>query len=58
VAQARAKRAIDAGLDGPLATGLDIEAELFVEVFETEDAKTGVQSFLAEGPGKAHFSGR
>ena len=27
-------------------------------IFETEDAKIGVKSFLDEGPGKANFSGR
>ncbi len=58
VAQGLAKRAIDAGLDGPLATALDIEAELFVQVFETADAEIGVRSFLAEGPGRAKFTGR
>jgi enoyl-CoA hydratase/carnithine racemase len=58
VAQGLAKQAIDSGFDGPLATGLDREAELFVRVFGTEDAKTGVQSFLAMGPGKAIFRGR
>ena len=52
-----AKRAIDDGLDGSLAAGNDIEAEAFVEVFGTEDAATGVASFLEHGPGKATFSG-
>jgi enoyl-CoA hydratase len=58
LAQGLAKRAIDEGFDGTLAEGLDLEAELFVRVFETEDAKTGVASFLKEGPGKARFTGR
>jgi enoyl-CoA hydratase len=58
VAGAYAKRAIDAGLDGPLAAGLDLEQELFVEVFRTEDATTGVRSFLEQGPGRATFVGR
>jgi enoyl-CoA hydratase len=58
VAQGLAKRAIDAGLDGPLADGLDLEAELFREVFGTEDSQIGVASFLTEGPGKARFVGR
>ena len=58
VAAGYAKRAIDAGLDGPLASGLDLEQELFVEVFRTEDAKAGVRSFLDAGPGKATFTGR
>lgn len=58
VAMGLAKRAIDGGLDGPLAAGLDLECEAFVEVFGTEDAQIGVQSFLADGPGKARFVGR
>jgi enoyl-CoA hydratase len=58
VAMGLAKRAIDGGLDGPLARGLDLEADAFAEVFATEDATTGVKSFLEHGPGKAHFSGR
>jgi hypothetical protein len=35
-----------------------LEQELFAEVFATEDAATGVKSFLEQGPGKATFSGR
>lgn len=58
VAMGLAKRAIDDGLDGSLARGLDIEASAFVEVFATEDAVTGIASFLEHGPGKATFSGR
>ncbi len=58
VAMGLAKRAIDDGLDGSLAAGLDLEREAFVEVFGTDDARTGVQSFLADGPGKAKFAGR
>jgi enoyl-CoA hydratase len=58
VAQGLAKRAIDEGLSGPLAEGLALEQHLFAEVFTTEDAGTGVRSFLEHGPGKAEFSGR
>jgi enoyl-CoA hydratase len=58
VAQSLVKRAIDAGLDGSLAAGLDLEQRLFFEVFATEDARTGVASFLEHGPGKATFKGR
>jgi enoyl-CoA hydratase/carnithine racemase len=58
VAMGYAKRAIDRGLDGPLSTGLDLEAQSFIDVFGTEDAATGVKSFLEQGPGKATFSGR
>jgi enoyl-CoA hydratase len=58
VAMGLAKRAIDEGLDGSLSRGLDVEAEAFVEVFGTDDARTGVASFLEHGPGQAKFSGR
>jgi enoyl-CoA hydratase/carnithine racemase len=57
VAHALAKRAIDRGLDGPLAEGLSLEQDLFAEAFATDDARVGVASFLAEGPGKADFTG-
>jgi enoyl-CoA hydratase len=58
VAHGLAKRAIDRGMDITLNGGLDLEQQLFVQVFETEDARTGVESFLRDGPGKAEFSGR
>jgi enoyl-CoA hydratase len=58
VAQGLAKRSIDAGLSLPLAEGLRGELDAFVEVFRTEDSQIGVQSFLANGPGKASFIGR
>jgi enoyl-CoA hydratase len=58
VAMGLAKQAVDEGLDGSLARGLDGETEAFIEVFGTEDAKTGVASFLEHGPGKAEFHGR
>ena len=58
VAMGIAKRAIDAGLDGSLADGLALEGEGFVEVFDTDDARVGIRSFLDDGPGKATFSGR
>jgi enoyl-CoA hydratase/carnithine racemase len=57
-AQALAKRAIDRGLDITLNGGLDLEQQLFAEVFATEDARIGVQSFLEHGPGQAKFVGR
>jgi enoyl-CoA hydratase/carnithine racemase len=57
-AQALAKRAVDAGLDGPLDAGLDLERAMFVEVFSTQDASIGISSFLESGPGKARFTGR
>jgi len=57
-AHALAKAAIDGGLQGTLAAGLDREQELFAEVFATDDARIGVESFLADGPGHATFTGR
>jgi enoyl-CoA hydratase/carnithine racemase len=58
VAMGIAKRVIDGGLDGRLDDGLGLETEAFAEVFGTEDAATGVRSFLEHGPGKAKFVGR
>lgn len=58
VAMGLAKRAIDQASGRTLGEGLEIETERFAEVFETEDAATGIESFLEHGPGKAQFSGR
>jgi enoyl-CoA hydratase/carnithine racemase len=58
VAMGLAKRAVDGGLDGSLAAGLDLEAAGFIQAFETDDARAGIRSFLDAGPGKATFSGR
>jgi enoyl-CoA hydratase len=58
LALAAAKKAIDGGLDTDLRTGLDLEAELFAALFATEDGRAGMHSFVANGPGKARFTGR
>ena len=58
VAQGLAKRAIDQGIDGTLSAGVELEQQLFAEVFATEDARIGVASFIEHGPGKASFVGR
>jgi enoyl-CoA hydratase/carnithine racemase len=58
LALAAAKRAIDEGIDLPLQEGLALESRLFAELFDTEDQKSGMRSFLEQGPGKAEFSGR
>jgi enoyl-CoA hydratase/carnithine racemase len=58
LALAAAKEAIDTGGDGDLAAGLALESRLFAELFDTEDQKVGMQSFLDNGPGKATFTGR
>jgi enoyl-CoA hydratase/carnithine racemase len=53
-----AKQAIDEGLELPLAEGLALETRLFAGLFGTQDQKTGMSSFLENGPGKATFTGR
>lgn len=58
VAGALCKRAIDEGLSSTLADGLLLERQLFVDSFRTQDSRIGVQSFLANGPGKAEFTGK
>ena len=58
LALAAAKKAIDGGLDTDLRTGLDLEAEMFAALFATEDRTIGMDSFVANGPGKAEFTGR
>jgi enoyl-CoA hydratase/carnithine racemase len=55
LALAAAKAAIDGGLDGDLQSGLRLESHLFASVFATEDARTGMASFIERGPGKAVF---
>jgi enoyl-CoA hydratase/carnithine racemase len=53
-----AKQAIDDGLETDLNTGLEIERLHFTGLFVTEDQRTGMRSFLENGPGKATFAGR
>ncbi len=56
-AQHLIKRAVDEGTDTDLVAGLALERELFEAVFHTADSRIGVESFLANGPGKAQFTG-
>ena len=58
VALRSAKTAIDDGLELDLDSALRLETALFAGLFATEDQKTGMASFLQDGPGKAVFSGR
>ena len=58
VALRASKRAIDEGIQGTLADGVDLELDLFMEVFESEDAANGVASFFEHGPGRATVRGR
>lgn len=52
-----AKESVDRGLEVDLGTGLDIEAQAFAGLFATQDQKTGMRSFMENGPGKATFEG-
>ncbi len=52
-----AKQAVNGGLEVDLATGLEIERVHFAALFATEDQKTGMRSFMENGPGKATFRG-
>jgi enoyl-CoA hydratase/carnithine racemase len=53
-----AKEAVERGLEVDLTTGLAIERQLFAALFATDDQRAGMASFVANGPGKATFSGR
>ena len=58
IALAAAKQAVDRGLETDLDSGLELERLSFAGLFATEDARSGMRSFLENGPGKASFSGR
>jgi len=53
-----AKRAIDEGIELDLDSALRLETHLFAAAFATDDARAGMESFVANGPGKATFTGR
>jgi enoyl-CoA hydratase len=57
-AQVMAKRLIDGAIEMPLIQGLEHESRLFASVFDSDDARHGVESFLEHGPGRARFTGR
>ncbi len=48
------KQAVDHAADAHDA-GLALERSLIAGLFATPDRRTGMQSFLAEGPGRARF---
>ena len=58
LALAAAKRAINHGLEVDLVTGCQLERLEFAGLFATDDRRRGMESFLADGPGKASFTGR
>jgi len=53
-----AKAAVNWGARGDFRSGMVLEAALFANLFSSEDQKTGMRSFLEQGPGKAEFSGK
>jgi enoyl-CoA hydratase/carnithine racemase len=53
-----AKTAIDRGLATDLTAGLAIERSVFAGLFGTQDRMTGMRGFVADGPGRASFTGR
>jgi enoyl-CoA hydratase/carnithine racemase len=53
-----AKIAVNWGARGDFRAGIVLERELFADLFSTEDQKTGMQSLMDQGPGKAKFVGR
>ncbi|MFQ6038265.1 MAG: enoyl-CoA hydratase/isomerase family protein, partial [Candidatus Aminicenantales bacterium] len=49
-------KAVNEGLDRPLAEGLLLEADLFGKACATEDSKEGTRAFMEKR--KAHFQGK
>lgn len=58
VAHGATKRLVRAYLDGGVAGADKITADVTAPLFDTEDLKGAVQSFLRDGPGKATFEGK
>ena len=58
VAHAATKRIIRAYRAGGVDEADRITPEQFIGLFSSDDLKNAVDSFLAEGPGKAKFEGR
>ena len=48
------KQAVDQAA-GALEAGLALERSLIAGLFATPDRRTGIESFLADGPGRARF---
>jgi enoyl-CoA hydratase/carnithine racemase len=58
VAHAATKRIVRAALEGGVPAADAIVPEVAGALFDTEDLKGAVASFLEQGPGKATFAGR
>ena len=58
-AHAATKKIVRAYLEGGVDKADEVTPDVFAELFETEDLKRAVESFLAEGPGKfSDFRGK
>ena len=58
IAHGATKRLVRAYLEGGVAAADDATAEIAGPLFDTEDLKGAVESFLRDGPGKASYEGR
>jgi enoyl-CoA hydratase/carnithine racemase len=58
VAHAATKRIVAAAVAGGSREADGVVPEVSGPLFETDDLKGAVRSFLAEGPGKASYTGR
>jgi enoyl-CoA hydratase/carnithine racemase len=58
LAHAATKQVVRAYLDGGVELADERIARIAGKLFDSEDLKGGVRSFLEEGPGRATFAGR
>ena len=58
VAHNATKRLVRAYLDDGIAAADDATGEIAGPLFDTEDLKNAVRSFIEDGPGKASYTGR
>ncbi len=57
-AHAATKAVVRAGLDGGVDAADELIPDVAGKLFDTEDLRNAVRSFLTEGPGKATYTGR
>ncbi len=58
IAHGATKRLVRAYLDGGVAAADEATAAIAGPLFDSEDLKSAVQSFLKDGPGNATFEGK
>jgi enoyl-CoA hydratase/carnithine racemase len=58
LAHAATKRIVRAQVDGSARAADELVPEVAGGLFDTEDLRGAVRTFLDQGPGKARFSGR